>query len=286
MKRLLRLCALLALGACSPAKPADDASGTTPAGSDSAKPTGSGPAATTPDVAATPEKTPPAGLSDSEEKELAATCAPLVTAMIEADAAAVRALDDALQQNPKATDADDKALAVALAKAKASTAMSGGDLGRCVALFEKQEKKKLFEHEPAEDEARSVVDSCVKRAEAVYGKETMAFDMSGGNAPKTGPFCPDDFPVPLHMSQLPYKSSAEDWAGSTWKCLVFGLRAEQHVQLEYNAPVHKGEFTCIARYVPRQGGAPVEVFRGGKQGEKGELLIMPKMMRRRMKLKG
>ncbi len=266
----------LALCACGPAQPAETPAGETgPKGAD--KPA-------TDDVPATPEKAAPPDVSDGEKQELAGTCAPLTTVMIEADAAAIRALDDALRDGAK--DADDKALAGAVAQVKKSTEpMSPGDKARCLALFEKQERRKLFDHEPAEDEARSVVDSCIKRVEAVYGKQTMAFDMSGGNAQVQGPFCPDDFPVPPKLSQLPYQSSKEDWDTPAFRCLQFGLRMKQEVQFEYNSPHRSGEFTCIARYLPRKGGAPVEVFRGGKQDAEGHLLLAPKAMRRRMKTK-
>src|SRR5437764_292838 len=119
MKRIVRLLALAALGACTPAKSADDAAGNAPSGGSDA-PAAGAPAATPADVPVSPEKPGPAALSDAEQKELAASCTPLTTAMIEADSAATHLLDDTLRDNPKAADADDKALAVALDKVKKS----------------------------------------------------------------------------------------------------------------------------------------------------------------------
>jgi hypothetical protein len=234
------------------------------------------------DIPITVEKSGPPDLSDSEKKEVSATCAPLQGPMIEGEALAVRALDEGLREDPKT--AEDKAVAVALERVKKSAeGLSPGDFARCVALYEKQQRNKLFGHEPAEDEARMVVDSCIKRVEAVYGKNTMAFDMGGDARPVSGPFCPDDFPVPQKLKQLPYQSSKEDWDVPTWRCLQFGLRVKQRVQVEYSAPLGSAEFTCIARYVPRQGGAPVEIFRGGRQGPDGRLMLQPKTMKRKMK---
>ncbi len=267
--------ALAGLCACGPAQTAETPGTSAPAETK----------APVADVPVTPEKTAPPDVSDDEKKELAGTCAPLTTAMIESDSAAIHALDDALRDDLKGEGADDKALAVGLEKLKkAREGLSPGDEGRCLRLFEKQERRKLFDHEPAEEEARAVVDTCIKRVDAVYGKQTMAFDMGGERAPQQGPFCPDDFPVPPKLSQLPYKSNKTDWDTPAFRCLQFGLRVEQRVQFEYNAPINSDEFTCIARYLPRKGGAPVEIFRGGKRDAEGHLLLAPKQMRRRMKI--
>jgi hypothetical protein len=219
--------------------------------------------------------------TDAEKAELSGTCSPLLTAMIEGEAAALRVLDDALRDAKP--DAEELALKVAQDRvAKSREGLGAAEHQRCLVLFEKQQRRKQFEHDPAEGEARMVVDSCIKRADAVYGKQTMAFD-EGGQSLQQGPFCPDDFPVPQKLSQLPYQSTKEDWEAPAFRCLQFGLRMKQNVQFEYSAPRGSSEFHCIARFLPRQGGAPIEVVRGGKQGPEGQLLLEPKASVRRMK---
>jgi hypothetical protein len=235
------------------------------------------------EVPITPEKTPPPGLSEREQNEMSGTCMPLLTRMIEADARAITVLDAALRDSPN--EADAKALAFAVDQvSKSSEGLTKAEHDRCLELFEKQERRKLFEHDPGEGEARAAVGTCVERVKAGYGKATMSFD-EGSHEQAQSPFCPDDFPVPPKLGQLPYQSSSEDWATPTWRCLQFGMRGPQRIQFEYSAPIRSGEFTCIARYLPRAGGAPVEIFQGGKQGSEGQLLIAPKMLKRRMQTK-
>lgn len=241
------------------------------------------PSAAVEEIPSTPEKPTPEDLTAAEKGELSGTCNPLLTAMIEGEAAAIRALDDGFRDGK--SDADAAALVPALERGKRSSeGLGAADHQRCLALFEKQLKRKLFEHEPAESEARAVVDSCMKRVEAVYGKQSMAFD-EGAPAVRQGPFCPDDFPVPAKLGDLPYQSKKDDWDTPAFRCLQFGLRAKQFVQFEYAAPIGSNEFTCIGRYLPRKGGVAVEVVRGGKQGPGGELLLQPKTIVRRMTAK-
>jgi len=230
-----------------------------------------------------PVKPAPSDLSSSEKAELSGTCNPLLTAMIEGEALGMHALDDAFRDGN--ADPDAVGLLAALERVKKSPeGLSPAEHQRCTALFEKQQRRKQYDHEPAEAEARSAVDACVKRVEAVYGKQSMAFD-DGSPAVAQGPFCGDDFPVPMKLSQLPYQSTKEDWDQPTWRCLQFGLRTKQRVQVEYLAPIGSTEFTCIGRYLPRQGGAPVELYRGGKQGAEGQLLLQPKIQKRPMAAK-
>ncbi|MEM9693468.1 MAG: hypothetical protein AAGA56_13045, partial [Myxococcota bacterium] len=131
---------------------------------------------------------------------------------------------------------------------------------------------------------------CTKRVYESFGKQNLSFEMGAGSrpgagGPPQGPFCPDDFPVPTSLGELPYKSSTEDWTNDTWTCLKFGLRTEQHFQMEYAAPVGENKFDCIARFVPRKGGAPWEIVRGGYINGDNELEIAKKALKRRMKLK-
>lgn len=228
----------------------------------------------------TPEKAGPEAPTDAEKAELSGVCSPLLTAMIEGEAAALTTLDTALRDSTP--DAEEVALKVALDRVKKSReGLTEAEHQLCLVLFEKQQRRKQFEHDPSEGEARMVVDSCIKRVEAVYGKQTMSFD-EGNVGARQGPFCPDEFPVPQKLSELPYQSTKDDWESPAFRCLQFGLRMKQHVQFEYNSPIGSGEFRCIARYLPRQGGAPFEVIRAGKQGSEGQLLLEPKATLRRM----
>lgn len=232
------------------------------------------------DRAPRPEKSGPPELAASEKSELSSTCSPLLTAMIEGESQGLAILDGGLRDG--AAEPDEPAVAAALARVKQSPeGLSSAEHQRCLALFEKQQRRKQFEHDPAEAEARAAVDRCVKSVESAYGKQSMSFD-EGGGAVAQGPFCPDDFPVPQKLAQLPYQSTKGDWDTPAWRCLQFGLRTKQQIQVEYSAPIGAHEFTCAARYYPRQGGAPVEYFRGGKQGPEGQLLLAPKMMRRKL----
>ncbi|MBM4358727.1 MAG: hypothetical protein FJ096_11540 [Deltaproteobacteria bacterium] len=254
----------------------------TPAGGASATPTAA--AAPVEEIPVTPELPGPEAPTDAEKAEVAGPCSPLLTAMIEGEAAALRALDDGFRDGT--ADADEAALKLALERVtKSRQGLGAAEHQRCLALFEKQQRRKQFEHEPAEGEARMVVDSCIKRVEAVYGKQTMAFG-DGGPGLAQGPFCPDEFPVPQKLSQLPYQSTKDDWEATAFRCLQFGLRVKQYVQFEYVSPRGSSEFQCIARFLPRKGGAPIEVVRGGKQGSEGQLLLDSKTTVRRMAPRG
>ncbi len=240
------------------------------------------------EIPMTPLKTPPDALSASEKAEIGRLCNPIEPVLYDAHKAAMAALDTALLTNPNTSGAEEKALKAGLKLlAKPLEGMSQADHDRCVTLFKKRQLRRLFEFEPAEAEARDVVSTCVKRVDAVFGKENLSFDMGGtGQAGATrGPFCPDDFPVPPSLKQLPYKSTKTDWDTPTWRCLQFGLRIKQSIQVEYISARGSSEFVCVARFVPRQGGAPIEIYRGGKVNEEGELLVSPKAKKRRMKIK-
>ena len=242
-----------------------------------------GSAAAEEDIPVTPLKPAPPGLSASEQKELAALCNPIEPLMYDAGKQAVATLEAELAKG--SADADKKALDAGLAMLKDNKGLGPDDQKRCLELFEKQQKLRIHEHEPAEGAARSAIKSCVERAAATFGKKSVDYDMGGTGeaAAEQGPFCPDDFPVPQSLKQLPYKSTSEDWNNNTWRCLSFGLRGEQAFQIEYSAPVGANEFNCIARYLPRQGGAPFELAQGGKVNAQGELLVAKKIVKRRMK---
>lgn len=235
------------------------------------------------DIPVTPLKPAPPGLSAAEQKELAALCSPIEPLMYDAGKQAIATVDAELAKG--SADADKKALDAALAMLKDAKGLGPDDQKRCFELFEKQQKLRIHEHEPAEGAARSAIKSCVERAAATFGKKSVDYDMGGSGeaVADQGPFCPDDFPVPQSLKQLPYKSTSEDWNNNTWRCLSFGLRGEQAFQIEYSAPVGANEFNCIARYLPRQGGAPFELAQGGKVNEQGELMVAKKIVKRRMK---
>jgi hypothetical protein len=236
------------------------------------------------DVPVTPLKPAPPELSGDENKELGALCAPIEPLLYDAGKQAVAVTESELAKG--SADAEQKGLAAGLAMLKdPQEGLGAADLKRCTELFSKQTKRRLHEYEPAEVAARAALKSCVERAVAAFGKTSMDFDMGGsgqGAAAQQGPFCPDDFPVPQNLRELPYKSTAEDWNANTWRCLQFGLRGEQPFQIEYAAPLGEGTFLCIARYLPRQGGAPIELLRGGKVNEQGELMVNDKVDKRRM----
>ena len=242
-----------------------------------------GSAAAEEDIPVTPLKPAPPGLSASEQKELGALCNPIEPLMYDAGKQAIATLDTELAKG--SGEAEKKALDAALAMLKDQKELGPADHKRCLELFEKQQKLRIYEHEPAEGAARSAIKSCVERAAATFGKQSTDYDMGGtGEAvAEQGPFCPDDFPVPQSLKQLPYKSTSEDWNNNTWRCLSFGLRGEQAFQIEYSAPIGANEFNCIARYLPRQGGAPFELAQGGKANAQGELLVAKKIVKRRMK---
>lgn len=236
-------------------------------------------------VPVTPQKEGPPALSDGEAAELAGKCAPIEPDLYEAGKAGIAALEAALLDKTPSEAAEDKGRQAALAYMEGKNGgMDSAGFGRCMELFGKQMKRRLFDFEPHEQEARMTVDSCVKRAVAAFGKQSTVIDMGGsGSSTAQGPFCPDDFPVPADLGDLPYKSKGEDWETPTWKCLQFGLRTLQNYQVEYAAPVGSSEFVCITRFLPRQGGAPVELLRGGKMNAEGELSVADKIQKRRMK---
>jgi hypothetical protein len=235
------------------------------------------------DIPVTPEKPAPPGLTDNEKKELAALCNPIEPMLYEAGKKGMATLEGELGKGGDGAEAEKKALAAALAAVPQEN-LSPADHKRCLEIFGKEQKLRLYEYDPAEAAARTAVKSCVERVAASFGKQATVFDMEGSSeGASQGPFCPDDFPVPQSLKQLPYKSKAEDWENNTWRCLQFGLRGEQAFQIEYAAPVGAREFQCIARFLPRQGGAPIELVQGGKASDKGELLIGKKIEKRRMK---
>jgi len=266
-------------GSTTPASSADDAS---TASGDSAA---NGADAISIDVPITPEKTPPADLTDDERRELGGRCNPIDPELYDAHTAARVKLEEILAANPTAENAEKNSLEPGLAKigTKAMHGMSQADHDACIALWKKAALRKLFAHEPAEAAARDVVNTCVKRVYDTFGDSKMSF--GGGDGSSDRPFCPEEFPIPANLSELPYESTAEDWDSPTWKCLNFGLRQQQSFQFEYRAEQDKGTFSCIARFLPRQGGAPVEVFRGGRLNADGELELQKKPAARRMKVK-
>jgi hypothetical protein len=232
-----------------------------------------------------PERPAPPELGDDEKKDLGALCNLVEPDMYDAEKASLAALDAELA----AGKSDDAAETIALETGVAQLAQKTGKLGkpdaeRCAAIFEKRTRRRLYDHDPTEEAARDTVEACVKRAVATFGKQSLSYDEGAGpGAAPQGPFCPDDFPVPPSLNDLPYTSKGEDWESPTWKCLQFGLRTEQKFQLEYSAPAGKREFHCIARFLPRQGGAPVELRRGGTVDGEGVLQVAENIVKSRMK---
>jgi ferredoxin len=240
------------------------------------------------DIPITPQKPAPPALNEAEQKQLAGLCAAIEPDLYDAGKQGIATFESEVLNGASGEAAEKKGLEAALAFMKDKSGTLGTEAHKvCLGLFDKQMKLRLFEHEPVEQLARDTVDSCVKRAVAAFGSEKLAFDMSGsGSAGAThGPFCPDDLPVPPSLKQLPYKSSKDDWDTPAWKCLEFGLRIQQEFQIEYLAPIGALEFHCVARFLPRQGGAPIEVLRGGKVNPEGELMVAEKFLKRRMKKK-
>jgi len=237
------------------------------------------------DIPTTPRKEGPPPLSAKESSELAGKCNPIEPDLYEAGKAGMAALEAELSKGTASEAAEKAGLDAALDHMRDKNAgLSKDEHQRCLTLFGKQMRKRLFDFEPHEQVARGSVDSCVKRAVSAFGKESTVIEYGGSSGDTSqGPFCPDDFPVPPSLNDLPYKSTSEDWDTPAWKCLSFGLRIEQHFQIEYAAPRTSGEFVCIARFLPRQGGAPIELLRGGKVNDDGELRVADKMQRRHMK---
>lgn len=278
--RIGALAAMLALAACSGSQ-----SGANTPNGDNGAGDGDGAGDGEEVIPITPQKPAPAALSDAERKELAGKCASIEPDIYEANKQALFALEGALAAGKKDADATKAGLQAGLEHLRDKK----GDLGapehkRCLELFDKRTKLVLFEFEPAELAARSAVAACVKGAKAAAGKKSVSYDMggSGDQMVAQGPFCPDDAPIPASLSELPYKSSSEDWESPAWNCLVFGLRGVQAFQIEYSAPIGANEFFCMARLIPRQGGAPIEYIKGGKVTAEGELKI-GKIQERRMK---
>lgn len=238
---------------------------------------------TTPDAAdipVTPRREAPPGLTAAEKGELGSRCNIIDPELYDAGKKAMQKLTELLASDPKAEGLETTALEAGLASLGAPMqGMSQGDHDACVALFRKDVMRKLFEFEPADVAARNTITACVKRVMAEFGKGNMSFGDGAGGA--TGPFCPGDLPVPMTLAELPYTSSADDWDSRTWKCLKFGLRTKQDFQLEYK--FRGAEFACIARYLPRQGGAPIELIHDGKVDDEGELQVSKGTRRQRMK---
>lgn len=236
------------------------------------------------DIPTTPLKEGPPALTDAEKSELGGKCNLIEPDMYDANKQGIAVLAEELDKGTDDAAAEKKGLEAAKKMlAEKAKGLDASDMTRCTELFDKRTKRALFEHEPTEQVARDAVKSCVERVNATVGKKNMAYDMGGtGNATAgSGPFCPDDFPVPPSLKDLPYKSKSDDWDTAAWKCLGYGLRVEQNFQIEYAAPYGTNEFQCIARFLPRQGGAPFELIRGGKIGD-GELLVEKSIKKRRM----
>lgn len=236
-------------------------------------------------LALRPRDAAPAKLDGKDKKTLGQVCAPIENVLYEAGKAAVARLEQGLEEGDAKAEAKGEEAGLARLDAP-QEGMSAADHQRCVAVFRKQIKRRLFDHEPAEKEARAFVTACVRRVDASFGKASMAYDMGGsGSQPVNyGPFCPDDLPIPALLKDLPYKSNKDDWDSPAWRCLTFGLRTKQSVQVEYLSERGSDRFDCIARFVSRHGGPPQEIFRRGKLNKEGELLIEKKSRRRDMKL--
>jgi hypothetical protein len=275
--RLLYLLGLLVAADCG-------GSQAQPGTADGAEPKGDGAGAE--DLQLAPERPAPPELGDDDKKDIGGLCNMVEPDMYDAEKQALATLDDELGAGTGGDAAEQKALDAAVTAFATKAAKLGKtEAARCAAIFEKRTKRRLYDHDPTEEAARDTVDACVKRVVATFGKQTASYDMGGGTegGGAQGPFCPDDFPVPQSLRDLPYTSKAEDWESATWKCLSFGLRAAQAFQLEYSAPAGANEFHCIARYLPRQGGAPIELRRGGKVGSDGGLVVAEKIVKTRMK---
>jgi hypothetical protein len=231
------------------------------------------------------DKAPPP-LGDEDKRMLGGRCAAIEPVLYDAHKQALFALDVGLTKGDANDAAEKAALDAAMAYAKdRREGMAADAHERCLALFQKHERRRLFDHEPAIDEARITIDSCVRRAAAAFGSDRMVFatgDAAG--VTQQGPFCPDDDPVPMSLNDLPYKSNKDDWDTPTWRCLKFGLRTLQRFQLAYIADPESNRFDCVARIMPRHGGTPLELSRGGKMDKKGELTVSRKLVSRKMKL--
>ena len=231
------------------------------------------------------DKAPPA-LSAEDKRVLGGRCAAIEAVLYDAHKQALLHLDAALTKGDPNDAAETAALDAAMAYAKdRREGMAEDAHARCLMLFGKLERRRLFDHEPAVDEARVTIDSCVRRAAAAFGSDRMVFATGDAAAAmQQGPFCPDDDPVPMSLNDLPYKSSKDDWDTPTWRCLKFGLRTLQRFQLAYIADPDSNRFDCVARIMPRHGGTPLELSRGGKMDKKGELTVSRKLVSRKMKL--
>jgi hypothetical protein len=232
-----------------------------------------------------PRDSAPPALSAKEKSDLAGRCAAIEPVLYDAHKQAELALDSALANGTANDAADEAALAAAMGHAKdRPEGLDDTAHARCLELFRKAERKRIFDHEPAVADARITIDSCVRRAVASFGKERMAFDMGNESAGASqSPFCPDDDPVPMSLNDLPYKSTKDDWDTPTWRCLQFGLRTKQHFQLAYISDPSSNRFDCVARIMPRHGGPPLELSRGGKVNEEGELIVSRKLRTEKMK---
>ncbi len=232
-----------------------------------------------------PRDSAPPALSAKEKSDLAGRCAAIEPVLYDAQRQADLSLDSALANGTANDAADEAALAAAMAHAKdRPEGLDDTPHARCLEIFRKAERRRIFDHEPAVAEARITIDSCVRRAVASFGKERMAFDMGNESAGASqSPFCPDDDPVPMSLNDLPYKSTKDDWDTPTWRCLQFGLRTKQHFQLAYVSDPRSNRFDCVARIMPRHGGPPLELSRGGKMNEAGELVVSRKLRTKKMK---
>lgn len=236
-------------------------------------------------VPVTPIDEGPPELTEDEAKVLSGKCFPMENDLYEAGKQGLLVLDTELAGGKDDAAGEKAGLEAALAALEGKGGDLGGDRDTCVEVFTKQMKRRLFDYEPAEKPARETLDACVKRAVAAFGKASQTFELGGQAGPSAnqGPFCPDDFPVPTSLEDLPYKSSAEDWDTPAWKCLAFGMRIEQSFQIEYAAPYGEERFECITRFLPRHGGAPIELVRKGWVNPQRELEVDKNSTRRRMK---
>jgi len=231
-------------------------------------------------VPMTPRREAPPKLTDAEKGTLGSRCGNIEPELYDAHKKAQQKLTELLEMDRTAEGQEEIALEAGLELlTKPMQGMSQSDHDVCVTLFKKDSLRKMFHFDPIDGAARSTLSACVKRVMGVFGKGQLSLGDGAGAA--RGPFCPGDFPVPLSLEDLPYESSADDWDSPTWKCLKFGLRAQQNFQFEYSS--EGSAFACIARYLPRQGGAPIELIRDGGVNDEGVLQVSKKTRRQRMK---
>ena len=273
--------ALAPLGCGTPKTPdgSDPATSSSTASGDSPKT-----AAPNPDEGVTevPEEGGPPKLSDAEKGMLAGDCNLLEPQTYDALKAARAMLDDAFYKDPTAALDEAAALEAAMkVVAKAPQGMSGPDHKKCVALFKKQATREIWEYEPADDTARDTLTACQKSARQAFGNKKLTFGDGNAASGANSPLCESAGPVPAKLAALPYQSKGADWDTPAWRCLKFGLRAQQPFQIIYTSS--DAGFFCIARMPSRHGGPLIELRYGGKI-EEGEIKVQSKIARRRIEL--